>query len=311
MSFLQILTQMAIIFGVVIVGYVATRLGVWKTEMNRNMSVFVLNVTCPMLIIGSVMGEGLQFSDEEIYQLVIVSLINYAVLILGAFAIAKIWRVRPERQGLQKFMVTFGNVTFIGFPACAAIFGDRAVFYASVLDIPFNLLIFTVGLSFITEQPIRSIFRPRVLFSPCVVASVIAVVLALLKVETPPTIGKFFHLVGDMTIPCALLLIGATLATIPVRDMIGNKFVYTIASLKLFVMPLAVWGVFQLFSFDPFVTNVAVVLTGMPIAANGIMFCLKYGKDEHLMTQAIFLTTLLSLFTLPLLAFLLNEWSAL
>ena len=297
---------MAIIFGVVIVGYVATRIGVWKTEMNRNMSVFVLNVTCPMLIIGSVMGEGLQFSDEEIWQLVIVSLINYAVLILGAFAIAKIWKVRPERQGLQKFMVTFGNVTFIGFPACAAIFGDRAVFYASVLDIPFNLLIFTVGLSFVTEQPIRSVFRPKVLFSHCVVASVIAVVLALMKVETPADVSKFFHLVGDMTIPCALLLIGATLATIPVRDMMGNKFVYTIAMLKLLVMPLVVWGVFQLFHFEPFVTNVAVVLTGMPVAANGIMFCLKYGKDEHLMTQVIFMTTLLSLFTLPLLAYALN-----
>jgi predicted permease len=270
------------------------------------MSVFVLNVTCPMLIIGSVMGEGLQFSDEEIWQLVIVSLINYAVLILGAFAIAKIWKVRPERQGLQKFMVTFGNVTFIGFPACAAIFGDRAVFYASVLDIPFNLLIFTVGLSFVTEQPIRSVFRPKVLFSPCVVASVIAVVLALMKVETPADVSKFFHLVGDMTIPCALLLIGATLATIPVRDMMGNKFVYTIAMLKLLVMPLVVWGVFQLFHFEPFVTNVAVVLTGMPVAANGIMFCLKYGKDEHLMTQVIFMTTLLSLFTLPLLAYALN-----
>ena len=298
---------MGIIFGVVIVGYIATRIGVWKVEMNRNMSVFVLNVTCPMLIIGSVMGEGLQFSYQEIWQLIVVSLINYAVLIIGAFVMAKTWRVRPDRQGLQKFMVTFGNVTFIGFPACAAIFGDRAVFYASVLDIPFNLLIFTVGLSFVTEQPIRAIFRPRVLFSPCVVASIIAVVLALLKADTPPIIGKFFHLVGDMTIPCALLLIGATLATIPVRDMVGNKFVYAIATLKLLIMPMAVWGVFQLFNFDPFVTNVAVVLTGMPVAANGIMFCLKYGKDEHLMTQAIFLTTLLSLFTLPLLAFMLGK----
>ena len=298
---------MGIIFGVVIVGYIATRIGVWKVEMNRNMSVFVLNVTCPMLIIGSVMGEGLQFSYQEIWQLIVVSLINYAVLIIGAFVIAKAWRVRPDRQGLQKFMVTFGNVTFIGFPACAAIFGDRAVFYASVLDIPFNLLIFTVGLSFVTEQPIRAIFRPRVLFSPCVVASIIAVALALLKADTPPIIGKFFHLVGDMTIPCALLLIGATLATIPVRDMVGNKFVYAIATLKLLIMPMAVWGVFQLFTFDPFVTNVAVVLTGMPVAANGIMFCLKYGKDEHLMTQAIFLTTLLSLFTLPLLAFMLGK----
>ncbi len=138
------------------------------------------------------------------------------------------------------------------------------------------------------------------------IASVIAVVLALMKVETPADVSKFFHLVGDMTIPCALLLIGATLATIPVRDMMGNKFVYTIAMLKLLVMPLVVWGVFQLFHFEPFVTNVAVVLTGMPVAANGIMFCLKYGKDEHLMTQVIFMTTLLSLFTLPLLAYALN-----
>jgi predicted permease len=90
MSFIQILAQMGIIFGVVIVGYVATRLGVWKTEMNRNMSVFVLNVTCPMLIVGSVMGEGLQFSHAEIWQLIVVSLINYAVLIAGAYAVSKV-----------------------------------------------------------------------------------------------------------------------------------------------------------------------------------------------------------------------------
>ena len=306
MSLIDILIQMLIIFGVVMVGYGATRLGVWKTEMNRPISVFVLNVTCPMLIIGSVMGDGLQFSSREIMQLMLVALLNYVVLIVAAIAIARVWRVRPSDRGLQKFMLTFGNVTFIGFPASAAIFGERAVFYASVLGIPFNLLIFTVGLSFITEQPIRSVFKPKVLFSPCVVASIIAVVLALLKMQTPVPVSKFFHLVGDMTIPCALILIGATLATIPLRDMVGNRFVFTVAALKLLVLPLVVWGFFSLFSFDSFVTNVAVVLTGMPVAANGIMLCLKHGKDEHLMTQVIFMTTLLSLFTIPMIAYFLK-----
>lgn len=306
MSLIEILIQMCIIFGVVMVGYLATRIGVWKTEMNRPISVFVLNVTCPMLIIGSVMGEGLIFTSREIAQLMLVALLNYCVLIVAALLISKLWKVKTDRRGLQKFMLTFGNVTFIGFPACAAIFGGRAVFYASVLGIPFNLLIFTVGLSFITEQPIRSVFKPKVLFSPCVVASLIAVVLALLKFKTPDAVAQFFHLVGDMTIPCALILIGATLATIPPRDMIGNRFVFSIAGLKLLAMPVIVWCFFQLFPFNPFVTNVAVVLTGMPVAANGIMFCLKYGRDEHLMTQVIFMTTLLSLFTLPILAFLLK-----
>lgn len=298
---------MLIIFGVVMVGYLATLLGVWKTELNRPISVFVLNVTCPMLIIGSVMGQGLVFSSDEIAQLMLVAVLNYVVLIAAAILISKVWKVKTDARGLQKFMLTFGNVTFIGFPACAAIFGPRSVFYASVLGIPFNLLIFTIGLSFVTEQPLKHVFKPRVLFSPCVVASLIAVVIALLKVETAEPVGQFFHLVGDMTIPCALILIGATLATIPPRDMMGNRFVFGIAFLKLLFMPLLVWGCFSLLPFDAFVTNVAVVLTGMPVAANGIMFCLKYGKDEHLMTQVIFMTTLLSLFTIPMIAYFLKS----
>lgn len=306
MSFVDIILQMAIIFGVVAVGYMATRIGVWKTDMNRPISVFVLNVTCPMLIVGSVMGEGLVFSDQEVFQLISVAVLNYAILVVSALCISRVWKVKPSVKGLQKFMLTFGNVTFIGFPACAAIFGDRAVFYASVLGIPFNLLIFTIGLSFVTDQPIRHVFKPRILFSPCVVASVIAVVLALLKVSTPAPVAQFFHLVGDMTIPCALILIGATLSTIPVRDMMGNRFVFTIAAFKLLLLPLLVWSIFNFLPFEPLVTQVAVVLTGMPVAANGIMFCLKYGKDEHLMTQVIFMTTLLSLFTIPLIAYLLR-----
>ncbi|MBO5699094.1 MAG: AEC family transporter [Bacteroidaceae bacterium] len=306
MSLIDILIQMAIIFGVVAVGYFATRIGVWKTDMNRPISVFVLNVTCPMLIIGSVMGEGLVFSSNEVYQLISVAALNYTILIVAAVIISRIWRVNPAARGLQKFMLTFGNVTFIGFPACAAIFGDRAVFYASVLGIPFNLLIFTIGLSFITDQPIRNVFKPRILFSPCVVASVIAVVLALFKVSAPAPVAQFFHLVGDMTIPCALILIGATLSTIPVRDMMGNRFVFGIATFKLVLLPLLVWSLFTCLPFEPLVTQVAVVLTGMPVAANGIMLCLKYGKDEHLMTQVIFMTTFLSLFTIPLIAYALR-----
>ena len=205
-------------------------------------------------------------------------------------------------------MLSFGNVSFIGFPVVAAIFGERAVFYASVLNIPFNLLIFTVGVSFITGgQNGGNRLGWKLFFSPCVVASIIAIVLALCKVQTPEPVAQWFHLLGDMTTPCALLIIGASLSQIPVRDMLGTRFVYGISALRLLFVPMVVAGVFRLLGIDSFVSSVAVVLSAMPVATNGVMFCFQYGRDERVMTQGLFISTLFSVLSIPVLVALL-QW---
>ncbi len=306
MDYYHIVVKMLMIFGVVIIGYLAARRGWWVKDMNRNMSIFVLNVTAPCLILSSVMGEGLIFETDEIVQLLLVSVLNYVILIGGAYLVTAIWHLDDFRRGLLRFMLSFGNVTFIGFPVLAAIFGERAVFYGSVLTIPFNLLIFTIGDEFISRRGgMREAFRLRLILSPCVLAAILAVVLAFFKLQTPPDVAEWFHLLGDMTIPSALIIIGATLSQIPLRDMAGNRFVYTMSAFKLLIVPILVLYVFRTIGFDETVTNVAVVLSGMPVAANGIMFCLRYGKDERLMAQGIFISTLLSIFSIPLLTLLL------
>lgn len=305
MDYLHIVTQMVMIFGVIIIGYLAAKRGWWATEMNRGMSVFVLNVTAPCLILSSVMGDGLIFETKEILQLLLVSVLNYIILIGFAYFFTAIWHLDTFRRGLLRFMLSFGNVTFIGFPVLAAIFGERAVFYGSVLTIPFNLLIFTMGDEFISNRGgIKQAFRLRLIFSPCVLAAVTAVIIALMKLQAPPAMTQWFHLIGDMTIPSALIIIGATLSQIPLRDMMGNKFVYTMSALKLFLIPVIVLFIFRAIGFEDNVTNVAVVLSGMPVAANGIMFCLRYGKDGRLMAQGIFISTLISIFSLPFLTLL-------
>lgn len=305
MDFLYIVTQMLMLFGIIVVGYFAARRGVWVTEMNRNLSIFVLTITAPCLILSSVMGEGLVFSGEEIGQLILVSLLNYVILIGGAYLVSAIWHTGPAREGILRFSLSFGNVTFIGFPVLLAIFGEKAVFYGAVLTIPFNILMFTIGIEFVRGgKGVWQAFRPKLIFSPCVIAAVAAVVIALLKIQTPAPVAQWFHLLGDMTVPTALLIIGASLTSIPLRAMAGNRFVYTVAALKLGVIPLIVLATFRLLGISPEVTSVAVVLTAMPVGVNGVMFCLRYGKDERLMAQGIFITTLLSVATIPLIAML-------
>ena len=306
MDYAHIVGRMIIIFGVVMVGYFAAKRELWAAELNKYMSVFVLNVTAPLLILSSVMGDGLTFEPAEIGQLLLVSVLNYVLLLGAAYFFTFVWRLDPFRRGLLRFMISFGNVTFIGFPVLLSLFDERAIFYGAVLTIPFNLLIFTVGVEFITGTGnLKTAFRPRMLLSPCVVAAVLAALLALFKVQMPAEVGEFCHLIGDMTIPCALLIIGSSLSRIPLRNMMGNRFVYTMAAIRLILLPLFVLGLFRLMGFDPYVTNVAAVLSGMPVAANGIMFCIRYGKDDRLMAQSIFLSTLLSIFSIPLLSLML------
>lgn len=304
MDFLHIVTQMLMIFGIVLVGLASAKRNLWAGELDRKLSVFILNVSMPALILASVMGRDLVFEPSELLTLGLVAVVNYVILIGLACLIPQIWHVNRSRQGLARFMLAFGNVSFIGYPVCDAVFGPKAVFCASVLNIPFNLLIFTIGVSFINGGKARSAFSPKLVFSPCVVASLIAVSIALMGISVPEPVGQWFHLLGDLTTPCALLIIGSSLSHIPVRDMLGNRFAYAISLLRLIVLPLVVGVVLRLMGVDRFVANVAVVLSAMPIATNGIMLCLQYGKDERVMTQGLFLSTLFSVVTIPLIAYL-------
>ena len=304
MDFLHIVTQMLMIFGIVLVGLASAKRNLWAGELDRKLSVFILNVSMPALILASVMGRDLVFEPSELLTLGLVAVVNYVILIGLACLIPQIWHVNRSRQGLARFMLAFGNVSFIGYPVCDAVFGPKAVFCASVLNIPFNLLIFTIGVSFINGGKARSAFSPKLVFSPCVVASLIAVSIALMGISVPEPVGQWFHLLGDLTTPCALLIIGSSLSHIPVRDMLGNRFAYAISLLRLIVLPLVVGVVLRLLGVDRFVANVAVVLSAMPIATNGIMMCLQYGKDERVMTQGLFLSTLFSVVTIPLIAYL-------
>lgn len=292
------------IFGIVLVGLFAAKRNLWAGELDRKLSVFIMNISMPALILASVMGKDLAFENSELIALAVVAVVNYVVLIGLAYLIPHLFKVNKARLGICRFMLAFGNVSFIGYPVCDAVFGSKAVFCASVLNIPFNLLVFTIGVSFINGGKAKSAFSPKLILSPCVIASLIAVVIAVARIQMPTPVGQWFHLLGDLTTPCALLIIGSSLSHIPVRDMFGNRFVYSMTVLRLIILPLAVGGVLALMGVNPFVSDVAVVLSAMPVATNGIMLCLQYGKDERVMTQGLFFTTLMSVVTIPLVAYL-------
>lgn len=294
-----IVTQMIILFILVIIGYYLSKKKMMDADFDRKLSGLVINVTCPSLILSSVMGDTLP-DKTLILPLLVVGFATYVVLRL-AFLLPRYLPVKLSDRGIYSFMLAFGNVGFIGYPIVASIFGASAVFYASILNFPSTLLIFVFGTLFISGGQGKMRFDWRTLYCPAMIASYLSILIVVTGWVPPRVISTPFVLLGNVTVPAALLIIGSSIARVPIRRMFGNTAIYLMSVLRLMLVPLLILYLSRLCRVEETIASINVVLAAMPVASYGTLFCIQYQKGEIIMAEGTFLTTLLSVLSIPLL----------
>ena len=303
MDFQVIATTMCSLLIIVIAGYFSHKRGIINEEFERKLSGFVIKVTCPALLISSTMGDKMP-DREHIPMLLLVSLLTYVILIPLAYIQPVLMRVRQDLRGMYSFMLTYSNVGFIGYPVVASIFGSDAVFYACILNVFNTITGFIWGVMFISGENLKDGFRFRLFVSPAMIATYISVIIVVLNLHTPKAIAMPLSILGNMTVPSSLIVIGAALAEIPTRKMVGTPHIFIMCFLKLLVLPLLVYYAMIFIGVDTRISSINMILIAMPVASFGTMFCMQMGKDETTMSQGTFWTTLLSVVSIPLLAML-------
>ena len=300
---MQNLEVMVMLFTIVILGYAACKLGYMGDKFDKKLSSIVVDITCPLLVLSSVMGE--EMPDRSlILPLVGVGFLTYIILLVFGFWVPRFISKNHDDQGMIGFSLMFANVGFIGYPIVASIFGPKAVFYAALLNVPNTFFIFTAGVMLVKgEYSIRQ-FNPKVLLSPALIGAFIAALLVAFGVHTPEMIARPITMVGNITVPAALMIIGSSMARLPLREIIGSGKVYATSFLRLVIVPLSVYFLFRLCGVNTLINNINTVVIAMPVASFGTMFCMKYGRNPSLMTEATFITTLFSIITIPLITLL-------
>jgi len=303
MDFQVIATTMCSMIIIVIAGFISHKRGIINEEFERKLSGFVIKVTCPALLISSTMGDKMP-DREHIPMLLLVSLLTYVILIPLAYIQPVLMRVKRDLRGMYSFMLTYSNVGFIGYPVVASIFGSDAVFYACILNVFNTITVFIWGVMFISGENLKNGFRFRLFVSPAMIATYISVIIVILNLHTPKAIAMPLSILGNMTVPSSLIVIGAALAEIPTRKMVGTPHIFIMCFLKLLVLPLLLYYAMIMIGIDTRISSINMILIAMPVASFGTMFCMQMGKDETTMSQGTFWTTLLSVVSIPLLAML-------
>ena len=299
---------MITLFVIVVVGYAAGKMNYMGGEFDRKLSSLVINWTCPALILSSAMTGDLP-DRRYILPLLGISAFTYVVLTAAAWGLSRVLTKRIENRGILSFAMVFGNVGFMGYPVVASIFGHQAVFYAAVLNVVNTFAVFTIGTMMITggQGSDRERFSKKVLYSTPMLSAYLSMLIVALGIDNiPGYVSQPLTMIGNITVPAALLIIGSSMSQLPLRALLGTPVVYVTTLLRLCLLPVGVHFLCLALGFDLYVTSINTVVIAMPVATYGTILCLKYNRDTTLIAELTFITTLLSMLTIPLLVLLLR-----
>lgn len=304
MNFIAVLTSILSLFIIIGIGYILSKDGILTGSRVHTISHILVNIALPALTISSMQVPSTAQSMGIVDHMLLLAFAYYILAFLASIAICRFLPSTDTEKGVFQFMLVFPNVGFMGIPVSEVILGPESLFYVILFNLPFNLLVFTMGIWLLARgRPGK--LDPLVLLTPGLIASLIGLALFLVGYDIPYPADTALEWIGKATTPLAMLVVGALLATLPVSRLAGDWRVFVISSLRLAVFPILAFLILAPFLDDKLLLGSIVLLIAMPIAANSVLLSEEYKVDSALASQGVFLSTLLCLVTIPLLAVLL------
>lgn len=367
------LQQMIVMFLMMAVGYLCYRKQILTEEVSRKVSAIVVNVANPCMILSSALTDQ-QMQGKELVQTLAIVVMMYAFLLAVAQLLPRILCIQKESRGAYAAMTVFANIGFMGFPVLAAMYGNGALLYGAVFQIPFNILIYTYGVAVLTrkpgacaktEQDVKA--EPNVkaevdvkaepdvkaevdvkaepngktgerqdaqgitaavngkseniengseqqgklqetveivkkIFNIGVIACITAMLLYFLQTPVPSFLQAFITNLGNLTAPLSMMIIGASLAQMPLKELFLDKKLLLFSLVKLLLLP-AVWMIMvNRVAEQEILRGVCLVMMATPAGSMTAMLAQQYGGDYETASRGVALTTVLSVITMPLLA---------
>lgn len=302
MSFTALLAKMFVLLCFLAVGVLCSRVGFADEHTCGKLNKIVLNICAPAMVFSSVLNSEYRYQLKDILEFLLISLVFNVLLIVIALGVSLLFfRKHPDR-GTYSYMTAFGNCVFMGFPVLTAVCGSGAVFLGAIFSMPFNILSFSAGIMMIGGSGRKQGgFWKMLLLNPPFLANIIALLLFVFPIEAPDSVKEVFSYLGNMVVPLSMLLIGASLSHIRLREIFSDWRLYAVCSAKLFFAPVLLHFGLRLIVSDPLFLNVLTICGSMPVATVSQILAAEYGGNPALASKGVFLSTLCSLLTIPLL----------
>lgn len=293
------------------VGFFAVRMGILPAGASKPLSTLLMKITLPATILTSMIRPfDPAFLTLGVWMLGLGTgmLLLFALLSLG---LSRLLRVPEGRRGMWCCCTTFFNNGFMGFPIALAIFGEEGLTLTVIMSIPFTLLMYSLGAKMVCmDLPegsgSQSISWQKAVFSAVNAAMAVGLVLYFTQLPLPEAIHAPLDYLADATTPLSMIITGMNLAQGRTSEVFRDRDVFTASGVRLLLLPVLAWALMGLLpGLPPLALGAALLNMSMPAPAAATLLGEQYGGCTQLSARVVFLSSLLSLATVPLIAMLL------
>ena len=300
MDIMVVFQTMLKLFLLLILGFVLFKCHIFDEYTNKKISALIVNVASPMLIISSI--AGVEGNEKSIVFLMIgAGILMYIGFIILGKIINRIFPFPKKDWPVYECMVVFANTGFMGYPVLLDVFGQEAVFYASLIHMAFNFFVYTYAIMCLTKSD-DSEFKLnfKQLLTPGIVLIFIGILIYLFDIQLPSVLMDTVNSVGSLTAPLSMMMIGSSLAVYPIKDSFTDWRSYVFAFVRLIIVPFVTMIVCRLLHINPYYANITIITNAMPVGSMVLMLATQYNANVKIVTRNIVVSTLLSVITIPI-----------
>lgn len=301
-SFQTMLRLQAILLIYMLLGVYVRKRNIVPAESRPHFTDFLVQITLPCMVFNSFNRD---FTPSQLITACQVLFCAFLVC-LFSFLLGKILyrNTAPARRSVMRYGTLISNGAFAGLPQVQGIYGPLGLFYGSIYLIPSRIFMWSAGTSMFVQAD-RKARIINILKNPGIIAVLLGLPRMLLQIPLPVAVDTALQAVGDCTNPLSMMVIGIILADVSIRDVIERDVLY-LTAVRLLLIPAVLLAVMRLLHADPVLTGVSVILTAMPVGATTQVLAQKYGADHVLASKCVLTSTILPLFTIPVMSIFLR-----
>ena len=286
----QQLLAMALLAGL---GYFLGKKDMLHEKTGQDLSNFLMKVVLPCAIF---LSFDRDFSVSEAVELGEIFILNFLCMVLNIFVTNLLF---SERENIERYACVFNNKAFLGIPVVTALYGAEAIFYVAPSIVVNHLFIWTYGAAILGKDK-QALTLRRCFWNPSTLSFLAGLVYYVLPFRLPEPVGNALYMLRSINTPLAMVLLGYFLSARPFASIFQSRKAWKVSAVRLLLLPfLTVLGLWLLPGSSSF-KYIMTIIWATPTAINLSMQAAIIGQDTVYAAQVTSLTTLLSLFTIPL-----------
>ena len=289
-------------------GYYLSKKRIFTEDVSQKLSYFVVNIAMPLMIVTAL--NNTEISDKgELLRYILTGACFYLAIPILAKGLNLLTKVPKEERSAYEAFYLFSNNMFMGYPVAASLYGSGCIFQLSMFHLGFNLLYYTYGIKLFRsgKDKGKEKFDYKKILGPGTIASIIAIALFFSGIKLPEAATEVCSFLGNVSSPLSMVIIGSTIGTYSLKSIFGDDLrLYFVSMIRLLVMPAATYFIMSALGFSGVLLGVSTVTMGMPVASLVSMGCIEHQHNEKLGSAGVVLSTILSLFTIPVMLIILG-----